>query len=351
MQAVLESMQSNSYYGAVPNPYTPLSSTWQQILDHPLFPYSPTTSSSSLASPVSTSSELSTIPPPPPPIFRSRANARPRTFLDLASSLGKKAPTTIELIRAALLEFPDRKATSAEICEEIARHDPRYQSDKRFGDLSGNVRQRLSATEWFQLAERPTGHRGKARYWKYVETLDQTIRRRSRSSCGSGNSCCDHKPISEGPSSIDVADRPIAFPLTNTNLTPIASSPTLDTADASNPSNTSSASSFTVKNHPISSSSSSSSSSSFPAAPIQTSVTSHADLDGLGGHPMESNLIYDFLASLPPIPPSVDSLTMAGLEATTVATAAPSQTTAAPSALGVYEDTDVLQQYVHADFL
>ncbi|KAG8983445.1 hypothetical protein FRB94_008422 [Tulasnella sp. JGI-2019a] len=105
-------------------------------------------------------------PPKLPPI--------PRTFQEYASTSRTKLLTTVELIRAALLEMPDWKATSSEICHLIADNDERYQTPERFTDLCGNVRQRLSRTPWFQLAERPIGQKGKARSWAYIEHLDVT---------------------------------------------------------------------------------------------------------------------------------------------------------------------------------
>ncbi|KAG8882418.1 hypothetical protein FRB98_003724 [Tulasnella sp. 332] len=96
---------------------------------------------------------------------------QPRTFREFECD--QVTPSTVDLIRAALLESPGQKATLVQICGLITTC---YKDARRFKQLRGNVRQRLSHKPWFQLAERPEWQRGKGQYWLYVEALDTGLK-------------------------------------------------------------------------------------------------------------------------------------------------------------------------------
>ncbi|KAG8881855.1 hypothetical protein FRB97_008979 [Tulasnella sp. 331] len=120
-----------------------------------LMPYKPAYASSKLSSESFGTTELA---------------HRPRTFREF--EFDKITPSVIDLIRAALLESPDHKATLEQICYLITKC---YKDVRRFKRLRGNVRQRLSLKPWFRLAERPEWQRGKGQYWLYVEALDTSL--------------------------------------------------------------------------------------------------------------------------------------------------------------------------------
>ncbi|KAG8888092.1 hypothetical protein FRB98_008429 [Tulasnella sp. 332] len=91
----------------------------------------------------------------------------PSAFSELER--GPTKPAIVDLMRAALLLSPDRKATLGQICDLIRKY---YKDSKRYKHLNATVRQRLSAKPCFQLAERPDWQKGKSHFWKYVEEAD-----------------------------------------------------------------------------------------------------------------------------------------------------------------------------------
>ncbi|KAG9004089.1 hypothetical protein FRB94_002680 [Tulasnella sp. JGI-2019a] len=302
----------------------------QQYQDMPLStPTSPTTTLAA-SSPSSFFSEIGSPPPSPPSL--SPPPYKPRTFHEYASTPGTKPLTTIESIRAALMETLEWKATSNDICQIISHHDERYQTPERFGSLCSNVRQRLSQTEWFQLAERPVGQKGKARYWMYVENLDETYINwpRSRSTSGSrrsrrssndsirksarmrgesSSSPLQHDPAITPPESIATATfGASSLPAPNQYI-PHSIHPLvpLTGAEPSTPA--------LFVQGPL-------------AQPIPTSMTCHTGTDGFGG-------IQNVIQPTPP--PSLPSVTEVIMPAMDVASA---------SALTMDEVTAMFQQYL-----
>lgn len=228
-----EATQQPFLAGSCLSPQSPSQPAWNTGNDS-----SPSSLSSTL-----TNSSGGPSPPWPPSQLSSAGSFVPQGLGTLPEPPpgGRPAPSTIELIKHAILGSPNRRASSREICQAIAKRYEYFQSTDRLRHLrsvtrmhlpcfhllscgflpcSETVRQRLSQTPCFvNTPDRPEEQGGRGGYWEYIETSDPSFRQARQSPSqgssrrrGSGSTRSRRPSIASGSSLFPQTSQPAVIP-------------------------------------------------------------------------------------------------------------------------------------------